>query len=131
MTSFNNLTGRGDSAPHLLHYMISRRKKKKWEKLGRDTAGGAHRPQVSLTEEELRHLDAIHEELQVASDAYALNADAAKRLQDEFARRTGRVLPPMILAAATIRRRKDGALATLKPRSGDDLGFSDIDQVAK
>ncbi len=44
MTSFNNLTGRGDSAPHLLHYMISRRKKKKWEKLGRDTAGGAHRP---------------------------------------------------------------------------------------
>ncbi len=67
----------------------------------------------------------------MASDAYALNADAAKRLQDEFARRTGRVLPPMILAAATIRRRKDGALATLKPRSGDDLGFSDIDQVAK
>ena len=37
----------------------------------------------------------------------------------------------MVLAAAMIKRRKAGALATLKPKSKDeDLGFSDIDQVA-
>lgn len=132
VTSFNSLTGRNDSAPDLLHYMISRRKKKKWERLGRDTGDGFQRPQVSLTEEELRHLNTIHEELQVASDNYVLNPEAAKRLQDEFARRTGRIMPPMILAAAMIRRRKGGALATLKPKSdGDDLGFLDMDQVAK
>jgi hypothetical protein len=38
----------------------------------------------------------------------------------------------MILAAAMIHRRKIGALATLRPKSDHaDLGFSDIDQVAK
>jgi hypothetical protein len=65
--------------------------------------------------EELKQLDAIHEELQIASDDFALSAEAGKKLQEEFARRTGRVVPPMILAAAMIHRRKIGALATLKP----------------
>jgi hypothetical protein len=38
----------------------------------------------------------------------------------------------MILAAAIIHRRKIGALATLKPKPDDgDLGFSDIDKIAK
>jgi len=34
------------------------------------------------------------------------------------------------LAAAMIRRRKDGVLATLRPKAQEnDLGFTDIDQV--
>ena len=38
----------------------------------------------------------------------------------------------MMLAAAMIHRRKIGALATLKPKAdGGDLGFSDIDNIAK
>ncbi len=37
-----------------------------------------------------------------------------------------------MLASAMIGRRKAGALATLRPKSDDqDLGFTDIDQVAK
>jgi hypothetical protein len=33
--TFNGLTGRTDTAPELLHYMITRRKKSQWVKLGR------------------------------------------------------------------------------------------------
>jgi hypothetical protein len=132
VSAWNDLTGRNESASDVLHYMITRRKKGQWERLGRDAGRDFRQPQVDFSDEEIRHLDAIHEELQVASDNYAIDGEAAKRLQEEFARRTGRVVPPMVLAAAMIRRRKAGALATLKPKSdGKDLGFSDIDQVAQ
>jgi hypothetical protein len=134
--TWNDLSGRDDAAPEVLHYMISRRKdnkgnRKGWEKLGRHAGGGFKRPRVVLSEEELNHLDSIHEEFQIASDNYALNSELAKKLQDEFARLTGRIVPSMILAAAMIRRRKAGALATLRPKASDqDLGFTDIGQVA-
>lgn len=131
VTSWNNLTGRKESPPDVLHYMITRRKKAQWEKLGRDAGSDFTRPKVDFSERDLNHLDAIHEELQIASDNYALDPDLAKKLQKEFARRAGRVVPPMILAAAMINRRKAGALATLRPRVDEDLGFSDIDQLAK
>jgi hypothetical protein len=132
VSAWNQLTGRSESPSDVLHYMITRRKKGQWERLGRNAGGNFQRPQVEFSEEEIAHLDAIHEELQVASDNYAINPEAARRLQEEFARRTGRIVPPMLLAAAMVGRRKAGALATLKPKSDDqDLGFSDIDQVAK
>jgi hypothetical protein len=131
VSTWNNLTGRNESGPDVLHYMISRRKKKQWERLGRNAGGGFTPEVISISAEDFSHLDAIHEEFQVASDNYALNSDAAKRLQEEFARRTGRIVPPMILAAAMISRRKAGALATLRPKTNDqDMLFSDIDQVA-
>ena len=134
--TWNNLSGRDDTGPDLLHHMISRRKdnkgaRKGWEKLGRDAGGGFKRPQVDLADEDMAHLDAIHEEFQIASDNYALNSELGKKLQDEFARRTTRIVPAMILAAAMINRRKAGALATLRPKATDqDLGFTDLDQVA-
>lgn len=128
---WNNFTGREEAAPDVLHYMITRRKKGKWERLGRDAGNGFSRPKLDFTEEELKHLDAIHEELQIASDNFALNTDLAQKLQLEFVRRAGRIVPHMILAAAMINRRKAGALATLKPKADDrDLGFSDINKVA-
>ena len=131
VSTWNNLAGRNDPAPDVLHYMITKRKKKKWERLGWN-AGSDFSPSQELTaENDLKILDAIHEDLQIASDNYALHGDAAKRLQDEFARRTGRIIPSMVLAATMIHRRKAGALATLKPKPKDsDLGFSDIDKVA-
>lgn len=129
--TFNNLTGRKEVAADLLHYMISRRKKKRWEKLGRGAGDGFSPPKVDFTEDELKHLDAIHEEFQIASDNFALNQELAEKLQKEFARRAGRIVPHMILAAAMINRRKAGSLATLKPKA-DGLGvaFSDIKDVA-
>lgn len=129
--TWNGLTGRKETAPDVLHYMVTRRKKGEWERLGRGAAAAPAHAGFELKAEELTHLDAIHEELQIASDNYALNPELGKKLQYEFARRTGRVVPPMILAAVMITRRKAGALATLRPKQDEnDLGFSDIDEVA-
>src|SRR5437016_13782473 len=110
--------------------MITRRKMGEWERLGRTTAEVFTGPRTKFTDEELKHLDAIHEELQIASDNFAINSELAEKLQKEFARRSGRIVPAMILAATMINRRKIGALATLKPKAEDaDLDFSDLDPV--
>ena len=111
--------------------MVNKRKNGQWERLGR-TAGNGFAPQrLTFSPEELSQLDVIHEELQIASDNYALNPEASKKLQEEFARRTGRIVPGIILAAAMVYRRKNGNLTRLRPKPDEqDLGFSDIDQVA-
>jgi|GEM_PF-1483012 len=133
--TWNNLSGRDDTAHDILHYMISKRKNLPkgpgWEKLGRDAGGDFKCEKLDFSEDQFRILDLIYEDFQIASDNYALDAEVARRLQDEFARRTGRIVPPMILAAAMTRRRKDGVLATLRPKAQEnDLGFKDIDEVA-
>jgi hypothetical protein len=130
VSSWNAICGRGESEPDILHYMITKRKSKLWPRLGRDEAEKLRTIAMSLTEEELEQLDAIHEELQIASDSYAVNKEYADKLKNEFAKRTGRVFPPMLLAAAMINRRKAGRLATLKPEAAPaELKFADIDKV--
>jgi hypothetical protein len=129
--TWNGFTGRNEEAPDVLHYMMTKRKNGQWERLGRSAGKSAAPQRLTFASKELKELDAIHEELQIASDNYALNPEAAKKLQEEFARRTGRIVPGMILAAAMVYRRKNGNLTTLRPKSDEqDLGFSDIDQVA-
>jgi len=126
--TWNGVTGRRESPADVLHYMVTRRKKGKWEKLGRKAVSSDSVMSEQFSDDDLHHMDAIHEELQIASDNYALNTELAKKLQSEFAKRTGRIVPPMILAAAMITRRKAGALATLRPKPQEgDLGFADID----
>ena len=131
VNTWNGFTGRNESPQDVLHYMVNKRKNGQWERLGR-TAGNGFAPQrLTFSPDELEQLDAIHEELQIASDNYAINPDAAKKLREEFACRTGRVVPEMILAAAMVYRRKNGNLTTLRPKADEhDLGFSDINQVA-
>lgn len=131
VSTWNELTGRHEAASDVLHYMVTRRKKGQWERLGWNAGSDFVPPTVEFSDDELGHLDAIHEELQIASDNYALNPEFAGRLQKEFARRAGRIVPAMILAAAMIGRRKAGSLATLKPQSdGQDMAFQDIEKVA-
>ena len=128
--TFNGLTGRSDSAPELLHYMITRRKKGKWEKLGRKTSGEQPSTSHVFTNDDWTHIDAIYEEFQIPSDNFSLDADLSKKLQDEFAKRSGRIVPAMVISAAMVSRRKAGKLATLKPKaSEEDLAFGDIDEV--
>ena len=61
---WNNLTGRKEQAAEVLHYMVTRRKRGLWVRLGRGTAEVLTAPSISLTEEEFEHLDSIHEDLQ-------------------------------------------------------------------
>lgn len=129
--SWNDICDRSENSSDVLHYMITRRKKKQWVTLGRENCERLQGIAAGLTDEELHHLDAIHEELQVASDNFALNSELSEKLKKEFAKRTGRIYPGMLLAATMIRRRKAGALATLKPQKCDSAApFADIDQVA-
>lgn len=129
--TFNGLTGRTDAAPDVLHYMITRRKKGKWEKLGRKTTEGQSSDSHKFTPDEWVHVDAIYEEFQIPSDNFSLDGELSKKLQDEFAKRTGRIVPAMVISAAMVTRRKAGKLSTLKPKAvRDDLAFGDIDEIA-
>jgi hypothetical protein len=131
VSQFNALTGRDDSIEDVVHYMFTRRKKKQWEKLGRVQSPEEAYEAVKLDAEHWPHIDAIYEELQIASDNFAFDDELATKFAKEFAKRTGKIIPPMVLAAAVIARRKSAGLKTLKPkRDDDDLGFADIDQVA-
>jgi len=80
--------------------------------------------------EDWRHIDAIYEEFQIPSDSFSLDPDLSKKLQDEFARPSGRIVPTMVISAAMVTRRKAGRLTTLKPKPSErDQGFEDIDTV--
>ena len=129
--TWNNLAGRSDSAPEVLHYMMTRRKKKQWEKLGRKSQPRTDVEFARFEDDDWAHIDSIYEDLQIASDNFALDQDVGKKFADEFARRTNKIVPPMLLAAAVVRRRKGAKLTTLKPKHSDaELGFRDIDEVA-
>lgn len=128
---FNALTDRNDSKEDLLHYMITRRKKKDWPKIGRGKQPEDAGMVLDLDVEDWQHIDAIYEELQIPSDNFAFDEQLATKFAHEVAKRTTKVLPPMLLAAAIVTRRKRARLATLKPRPSDnDLAFRDIDEVA-
>lgn len=129
--TWNTLCGRSESHTDLLHYMMTQRKNKKWVTLGRSECEKMKDTAAGLSAEELLVLDKIHEDLQISSDRFALDSELAEQLKKEFALRTGRVFPAMLLAAAMIRRRKVGKLETLKPtKESCSVPFSDFDKVA-
>lgn len=130
--TFNSLAGRVDTAPELLHFMITRRKGGEWVKLGRKTQGDRRQSASHVfTDHDWEHIDAVYEEFQIPSDNFSLDPDLSKKLQDEFARRSGRIVPAMVISAAMVTRRKAGKLTTLKPKASEkDLGFGDMDEVA-
>ncbi|MBX3420667.1 MAG: hypothetical protein KF752_03835 [Pirellulaceae bacterium] len=130
VADWNSICCREEAPADLLHYMVTKRKNGQWVRLGRTSCERLKNVSEGLSEEELQTLDAIHEDLQIASDRFALDSELSKQLQTEFAKRTGRIYPPLLLAAAMIRRRKAGTLATLRPtRTDQDSAFADIDKV--
>lgn len=132
--TWSNLTGRQDSPSELLHYIFTQRKRGLWVKLGRSPKTKYAPTEMfacRFTDEDFEHLDDIYEELQIASDNFALDDELGEKLTKEFARRTGKIVPTLVLCATMITRRKGGALTTLRPkRDDDDLGFADIGEVA-
>ena len=131
IANWNSICGRDESAPDILHFMVTQRKRGKWVKLGRSGCEKLNEIGLGLSDDELKVLDVIHEEMQIASDKFALDAELAGRLQKEFAKRTNRIFPPLLLAAAMIKRRKVGALATLKPSGSEcQKPFADMDKVS-
>lgn len=126
VSTFNAMTDRSDSPEDVLHYMVTLRKLKQWELLGKGST-----PPASFADrfdaDDLEAIDAIYEELQIASDNFAFDDELSKKFAREFARRRGRVIPALELAAAVVTRRKGAKLKTLKPKPSEgDLGFNDI-----
>lgn len=135
METWTNLSGRQDRAEEVLHYMFTQRKQGKWVKLGRASATKlSERPAAyaeRLTVDDWKVLDAVYAELQVPSDRFALDDELGKKLTAEFAKRTKKIVPQLVLCAAMISRRKGGGLTTLKPKQdAESVDFADIDKVA-
>lgn len=130
--NWNNLAGRSDSSIELLHYIVTKRKNGQWVRLGEDHQEMPDRQHAALSGEDCMILDEIYEDLQIPSDRLVVDNEASTRFAQEFARRTGKIIPPIILSATMVTRRKNGELTTLKPKNDDgkDLGFKDIDQVS-
>lgn len=129
-------SGRDDSADDLLHYIYCQQKAGKRCKYGKwPTFDGAHEKmsdtlQLRLSTDDCNELGQIYVNLQIGSDNLLFQVDVSERIAKEFARRTGKIVPPMILAGAVITRRKNGDLPTLRPKSNDDsLDFGDIDEI--
>lgn len=129
VSTFNGLTDRSDAPEDVLHYMMTLRKLGKWEKIGRGrTPNGAFLEKFDA--DDWTAIDAIYEELQISSDSFAFDDKLSRKFANEFAKQRGRVVPPMVLAAAVVKRRKDAKLKTLKPKAKDgDLAFADMDAV--
>jgi hypothetical protein len=130
--NWNVLSNRNDSPHEVLHYMMTRRKKGQWVRFD-----GKHEKmpivlQARFSAEEWTILDQIYSDFQISSDRLTLDEDVCKKFAQEFSRRAGRIVPPLILSATMIHRRKLGELETLRPRTNqNDLGFRDIDEVAE
>ena len=132
VTTFNNLTGRKDSPTDLLHYMVTRRKKSQWVRLGEECLRNSSSQVIELTSDDFIVLDEIYEDLQVGSDKLVFDEEVRDKFTKEFARRTKKIVPALILAATMVRRRKGGSLATLRPdnTATPAIGFQDIDEIA-
>jgi hypothetical protein len=103
------IADRSDDPAELLRYMMGLRKHAKWEKIGRGGKPGANFLE-RFDAEDWKAIDAINEELQIASDAFAFDDELSRKFANEFARQKGRVIPPIVLAAAVITQRKNAKL---------------------
>lgn len=139
MEMWNNLSERDDAPEDILHYMITKRKAgerliPRWP-----VFEGKHRtaPTTSglLNEKEWKILEQVCLDELIArglgTDNLAYRPELCDIIEEEFARRAGRVIPGLLLAAAIEARRKRGEWLTLRDDYNDpDVGFGDIDEIA-
>ncbi|USN99237.1 MAG: hypothetical protein H6810_00725 [Phycisphaeraceae bacterium] len=130
--TWNEGTGRTDSPEEVLHYMVTLRKKGRWERFD-----GRHLPSPSVNDllsvEEWALIDTVYREGGVASDNFAFDLDTLDRIEGALLREFGHTVSRSLLCAAIIERRKSGLLPrTDRPMSDDPdkgIGFSDIDDI--
>jgi hypothetical protein len=123
---WNMLTDRADGPGELLHYMVTRRKKAEWPRLGNNHKKIETVPQDLLTVEELEALRTVYLALGKGSDNYAFNAGLRNEMENRFAAAAGRRVSSVLLMGTIEARRKRG----LWVKIGGEEPFSDIDAVA-
>ena len=115
VSNWNGFTGRNESAPG--RSSLHGDQTQEWE-MGTPRPHHVRYPCTSAADVFTRRAGAARRHpRRVAdpSDNYALNPELAEKLKNEFARRTDRIVPGTILAAAMIYRRKIGNLARTRP----------------
>jgi len=136
--TFNRLSGRSDSGADLIHYIQTKQKAKRRLKVPWPTFNGDHKraPAVSghLTSEQMEALreayQAIVLPLSLGVDALVWNEEVADALAAEFTRRTGRIVPGLVLIAIAEEKRKRKLwfkVGRQRPDLGEDFG--DLDKI--
>lgn len=136
---WNGLSERDDAPEDVLHYMVTKRKAGERLVPRWPVFNGKHRtaPSTSfvLSEKEWKILEHVYRDeilvLGIGSDNLAFRPDLCDLLEEEFARRAGRIVPGLLLAASIEAKRKRGEWLTLRDDWTDpDIGFSEIDEIA-
>ncbi|MBA4067555.1 MAG: hypothetical protein C0501_28370 [Isosphaera sp.] len=132
---WNRRADRDDCWEDIYHYILTKRKQKKWP-----TLDGNHLPMpdpdwTTLPDDEWDALQESYAAVVLArglgSDALLYDADLSSELARDFARRSGRSVPSPLLTALVVSKRKKGEWIHLRvEEADDDLGFGDIDEVA-
>jgi hypothetical protein len=125
--------------PEVLHrYMMNRRKNADWPKLG--TRARKFEPAYTLlTSHQLAVLENIYVNLDVPSDEYLFSPDFARSLVNDFAKKSGTILPAATLIAVIFAKRKRGEWVCIREEIANENkaaseAFSDIkvvDQIFK
>ncbi len=130
---WNALSGRADLWEDVIHFIITRRKRKRWVVLGDDYIPLAEPDWDTLNVAEWTALECAYRKVvlaqDIASDNLVYDPLLAAALAREFAALTGRSLPSAILIALVMSKRKRGEWARLTP-TPEGIGFSDMDEVA-
>ncbi len=132
--AWNQVTGRMDSGPDVLHYMRTQRKNGKWVRLDGKHVQRESTLKLSAEEKELL-VTIVHENMtlfQCGTDVIAYEPEIAQLLAKEFAIATGKVVPPGDLIAEITAIRKRGLLPRIESLHTTDqgeVGFGDIDQA--
>jgi hypothetical protein len=138
MEMWNNLAERADAPETILHYMVTKRKAGKKLTPRWPVFGGKHRTAPStaelLNEKEWVILRQVYSDeilsLGLGTDNLAFRPDLCDLLEQEFARRAGRIVPGLLLAAAIEAKRKRGEWLTLRDDYIDpSIGLKDVDKI--
>jgi hypothetical protein len=129
---WNSLSGRNDTADEIRHYILTKRKAKKWFRFGDEYDRMRSPGEEDFTEVEWAALRAACAEMNVGRDQFATDENLRDELADRFYRRTGRRVWGDALYAAAMAMQKHSAnhwpKVNRNPKKG--LGFADIDQVS-
>lgn len=139
VAEFNEATGLAVSADELMHFIYVQQKRGQkgkyhpWPTFAGDHVKPPDLPPDTLSRREWNALNILYDRLflsrEVGSDRGNFDEGLAAELSREFAKATGRSLSGAYLVRLLIAERKRKQLPTLRPQ-GDDLNFSDIDEVA-
>jgi hypothetical protein len=136
MTRFVNLwhdlSGRNDTIDELRHYILTKRKQKKWFRFGDDYDPLKSPGEEDFTAAEWEALRLAYIEINKGRDQYAADPDLRDLLADKFHERTGRYVSGerLYAAAMAMQKHKANGWPLLDPEKKKGKGFSDIDEVA-